>query len=138
MSATRTIPVIHRADPRHGIPPWFEYRGRKYLITGGGPGTPNAAFGYEIHTEDYRQSQDGFLTLDDIRQMLVRAEREGWDGIFETPTTIYTDPELIWKQGFDAGQASAYIGTYDQYDTGSLMFDAASNPYSGDVIPRRV
>lgn len=35
-----------------------------------------------------------------------------------------------WEEGFDAGQKSAYIGRYDQFDTGSLMFKrGVENPY---------
>lgn len=130
-------PVIHRGKPREGKPAWFTYRGRKYLITGGGPGTPNALDGYEIHTEDLRQSQDGFFTMDDIREFLDLAQKEGWETLFDTPHTHYTDPSLIWKQGFDAGQRSAYIGHYDQYDRGSLMFESATNPYDDAVVPER-
>lgn len=39
----------------------------------------------------------------------------------------------VWKSGFDAGQESAYIGHFDQYDRGSLMFrEAPENPYRGE------
>lgn len=35
----------------------------------------------------------------------------------------------LWKEGYLAGRASAYIGFYDQYDRGSLMFKPTENPY---------
>ncbi len=68
---TRTVPTIHRDRT-------FEFSGQRYRITGGGPGTPNASFGYEIHTEDFRISEDGFFRLSEIRDLLRLATIAGW------------------------------------------------------------
>lgn len=48
------------------------------------------------------------------------------------------DVATAWLVGFEMGQSSAYIGRYDQYDTGSLMFkDAPENPYGGPGLERK-
>ena len=48
---------------------------------------------------------------------------------------VLTEVKRAWREGFESGRDSAYIGRFDQYDTGSLMFDSAIEPYSGEVIP---
>jgi hypothetical protein len=40
--------------------------------------------------------------------------------------------EAAYAAGVEAGKASAYIGTYDQYDRGSLMFKKVA-PYTDAV-----
>lgn len=63
--------VIHRNRT-------FEYDGQTYRIIGGGPGTINAAYGYEILTEDFELVADNFFTYDDIRQYVDQARENGW------------------------------------------------------------
>ena len=42
-----------------------------------------------------------------------------------------------FRVGVEMGRSSAYIGHYDQYDTGSLMFSDVDDPYAADSgIPR--
>lgn len=44
---------------------------------------------------------------------------------------ITPEPEwaAVWADGLKAGQESAYIGHYDQFDRGSLMFKETVNPH---------
>lgn len=38
-----------------------------------------------------------------------------------------------FRVGVEMGRSSAYLGHYDQYDTGSLMFSAVDSPYEPGV-----
>lgn len=63
--------VIHRNRT-------FEYDGAIYRVLGGGRGTINEVYGYEVVTEDYDQVADGFFDYDDIRQFVDQARENGW------------------------------------------------------------
>lgn len=63
--------VIHRNRT-------FEYDGAIYRVIGGGRGTINEAYGYEIVTEGYDQVADNFFTYDDIRDFVDQARAGGW------------------------------------------------------------
>ena len=39
----------------------------------------------------------------------------------------------VFRVGVEMGRSSAYIGHYDQYDTGSLMFSDVDSPYEPGV-----
>lgn len=57
----------------------FTYRGREYRILGGGPGTPNAAYGYEIIDWATGKSvEDNFFTFADIRAYLAQIVENDW------------------------------------------------------------
>lgn len=61
--------VIHRTGEPGGH--YIVVDGRRWNISGGGPGTENADFGYELHhvgdTPEDDVSVDGFFRFSDIR-----------------------------------------------------------------------
>lgn len=62
----------------------FEYKSEMWRVMGGGPGTPNAGFGYEIVRErDGASAQDGLMRMSDVRAWLAEVEAGGWDLIEE-------------------------------------------------------
>lgn len=42
----------------------------------------------------------------------------------------------VFRVGVEMGRSSAYLGRYDQYDTGSLMFSDVDDPYA--LKPREI
>lgn len=42
----------------------------------------------------------------------------------------------VFRVGVEMGRSSAYLGRYDQYDTGSLMFSNVDDPYA--LEPREI
>lgn len=47
--------------------------------------------------------------------------------------TLSTTLAEVFRVGVEMGRSSAYLGRYDQYDTGSLMFSAVDSPYDPSV-----
>ena len=63
----------------------FTYGGELWRVMGGGPGTSNAGFGYEVvRDRDGASAQDGLLRMSDVRAWLSEMEAGGWDLIEES------------------------------------------------------
>lgn len=76
----KTSIVIHRDRT-------FTYRGELWWVMGGGPGTPNAAFGYEVvRDRDGACAQDGLMRMSDVRAWLVEMTAGGWGLVEEDET----------------------------------------------------
>lgn len=57
----------------------FTYQGETWWVLGGGPGTPNHSWGYEIvRARDGALAVDGLLTMQEVRAHLAETEAHGW------------------------------------------------------------
>lgn len=64
--------VIHRDRT-------FTYRGELWRVMGGGPGTPNACFGYEVvRDRDGATAQDGLMRMREVRAWLAEMAAGEW------------------------------------------------------------
>ena len=68
----KTSIVIHRDRT-------FAYQGELWRVMGGGPGTPNAGFGYEVvRDRDGATAQDGLMRMAEVREWLAEMSTGGW------------------------------------------------------------
>ena len=68
----KTSIVIHRDRS-------FTYQGELWRVMGGGPGTPNAGFGYEVvRDRDGATAQDGLMRMAEVRDWLAEMAKGGW------------------------------------------------------------
>lgn len=65
----------------------FEYRGEQYRIIGGGPSTPNAAYGYLVERMSDGMDMDGFFRYSDIYDHFDDCEARGLP-VFESEEII--------------------------------------------------
>lgn len=82
----KTSIVIHRDRT-------FTYRGELWRVIGGGPGTPNAGFGYEvIRDRDGATAQDGLMRMSEVRAWLSEMVKGGWELVEEDEHHPYWRP----------------------------------------------
>lgn len=74
----------------------FEYQGETWRVIGGGPGTPNAGYGYEVVRErDGATAQDGLMTMREVRDWLAEMEAGCWPLIEEDEHRPWWRPSLL-------------------------------------------